>query len=179
MSTCLCIHPIDIQTRLLMKSHQVQPTGLQSRETMSRRPWPRDCSLRKILVHPQKKSEKSEIKSRKSKDFLQELKTVYLIWEWTTPRIQCLNTFLFLKSSYTKKNFEKSEKNPKKSEKSEKIQGFFWEFKIRTLYLGVNNPSSLDIYPFLDASGWNLSRCSKTFGRPGTCGRSMDCCHFD
>ena len=35
----------------------------------------RDCSLKKILVHPQKKSEKS----KKSKDFFEDLKSVYLI----------------------------------------------------------------------------------------------------
>ena len=63
--------------------------------------------------------------------FFKDLKSVYIIWEWTTPRFQRLNPFLFIKSSYTQKNPEKIQKNPKnskklknpkKSEKSEKIQ---------------------------------------------------------
>ena len=33
-------------------------------------------------------------------------------------------------------------KNPKNPKKIRKIQGFFWGFKIRTPYLGVNNPSN-------------------------------------
>ena len=50
-------------------------------------------------------------------------------------------------------------KNPKNPKKIRKIQGFFWGFKIRTPYLGVNNPSVLllgcFIY-FIDDSVFDL-----------------------
>ena len=68
----------------------------------------RGCSLKKILVHPPKKSKKIQW-------FFDDLKSVYLIWEWTTPRFQCLNPLLFIKSAYTQKNPEKNLKNLKKS----------------------------------------------------------------
>ena len=60
---------------------------------------------------------------KKSKDFFEDEKSVNIIWEWTTPRIQCLHPFSFIESS--KKKFEKSEKIRKickKIEKSEKIR---------------------------------------------------------
>ena len=83
----------------------------------------RGCSLKKIPRTPPKKSKK---KSQKSKDFFEDLKSIQLIWEWTTPRIQCKNPFLFIKSSYTKRIFlkiRKSEKSPQKINKpKEKIK---------------------------------------------------------
>ena len=78
---------------------------------------PRGSSLKKILVHPPKNPKK---KSKKSKDFFEDLKFVYLISERTTPRIQCLTHFLFIKSSYTKK---KPEKIGKKSNKPKDCSG--------------------------------------------------------
>ena len=39
------------------------------------------------------KKRKNPKKSEKYKDFLGDLKSAYLIWDWTTPRIQCLNPF--------------------------------------------------------------------------------------
>ena len=68
---------------------------------------PRGCSLKKILVHSQKKSEKSE----KSKDFFEDLKFVL---------IQCLNPFSFIKSSYTKNKIRKIQKIQEKSKKDQK-----------------------------------------------------------
>ena len=52
------------------------------------------------------------------------------MWERTTPRIQCLNPFLFINSSYTEKKFEKFEKFKKSEKKSKKFdskKGFFFE----------------------------------------------------
>ena len=70
-------------------------------------------------------------------------KSVHLIWQCKTPPIQCINPFLFIKSSYAKKNVEKS-KNPKKSKKNPKNPKKSKKSKkIRTPYLGVNNPSIL------------------------------------
>ena len=108
-------------------------------------------SIHKILVHPNKFRKKSEKnpknlkKSKKSKDFFEDLKSVNIIWECIISRFQCLNTLLLIKSSYTQKNPEKIRKNPKKSEKSEKNPRFFLGFKIRILYLGVNNPSTISV----------------------------------
>ena len=57
---------------------------------------------------PPKKSRKIRInlkypknlkKSKKPRDFFEDSNSVHLIWEWTTPRIQWLNPFLFIKSS--------------------------------------------------------------------------------
>ena len=42
---------------------------------------PRGCSLKKILVHPPKKSEKSEKKNKKFQGFFEDLKSVHIIWE--------------------------------------------------------------------------------------------------
>ena len=75
----------------------------------------RGYSLKKIFVHSPPPPKKK--KSKKSKDFFEDLKSVHLIWEWTTPRIHCLNPFLFIKSSYTKKKFEKSWKSKKSPQK--------------------------------------------------------------
>ena len=66
---------------------------------------PRGSSLKKIL--------RTKKDSKNSLNFLEDLKSVYIIWEWTTPRIQCLNPFLFIKSSYTQRNSKKSEKSEK------------------------------------------------------------------
>ena len=85
--------------------------------------------------NPRTPPKKIRNKSKKSKDFFEDLKSVHHIWEWTTPRIQCLNPFLIVKSSYTKKKISKNPKN------LQKIQGFFLGFKIRIPYLGVNNLS--------------------------------------
>ena len=73
----------------------------------------RGCSLKK-------KSQKNpKFFFFKSKDFFEDLKSVHLTWKWTTHRIQCLNIFLFIKSSFTqnksRKKSKKSEKNPKYS----------------------------------------------------------------
>ena len=84
---------------------------------------------------PRKKIRKIRKKSKRYKNFFEDLKSVQLIWECTTPRFQCLNPFLFIKSSYTQEN---PEKNPKKSKKIQKNPK---NLKIRTTYLGVNNPS--------------------------------------
>ena len=65
------------------------------------------------VFHSKKSSYTPKEKSKKILGFFEDLKSVFLIWEWTTPRIQRLNPILFTKSSYTKKNFEKSEKSPK------------------------------------------------------------------
>ena len=43
----------------------------------------------KFLVH-EKKFRKIQKIPKKSKDFFNDLKSVHLIWERTTPRIQCL-----------------------------------------------------------------------------------------
>ena len=109
---------------------------------------------KKILVHPKKIW-------KKSKNFFEDLKSAHIVWEWTTPRFQCSNPFLFIKSSYTQKNekIQKIRKNLKNSKKTQKIRkirknlrnpkkfskskDFFWGFKIRTPYLGVNNPSTI------------------------------------
>ena len=56
---------------------------------------------------------------KKSKDFFEDEKSVNIIWEWTTPRIQCLHPFSFIESS--KKKFEKSEKFAKKSKNPKKF----------------------------------------------------------
>ena len=66
-----------------------------------------------------KKIWKIRKKSQKSKDFFEDLK-----------------------SGKNPKKSQISEKFRKKFEKSEKIQVFFWGFKIGTPYLGVNNPSA-------------------------------------
>ena len=81
---------------------------------------------KKSSYTPQKNRKKNP---KKSEDFFEDIKSVYLIWEWTTPRIQCLNPFLIIKYSYGKKNPKKS---GKESEKSKKIQGFF--FRIWSSY---------------------------------------------
>ena len=96
---------------------------------------------KKILVHSQKKSGKSE----KSKDFFEDLKSVNLIWGWTTPRIKCLNPFSFIKSWYTKKNFEKSEKSEKSKKNQKQNLRNFWGFKIRIPYFGVNKSSRFSV----------------------------------
>ena len=79
-------------------------------------------------IYITKKSEKIRKnlkKSNKCKDFFRWFKIRTLYLEWKNPRFQCLNPFLFIKSSYTQKK-SKNPKNSKKSEKSEKqpIQGF-------------------------------------------------------
>ena len=71
---------------------------------------------------------------KKSKDFFEDLKSVYFIWGCKTARIRCWNPFLFIKSTYTKKKFRKIQKRNPRILK-------FWGFKIRTPYLGVNSPS--------------------------------------
>ena len=80
--------------------------------------------LKKIFVHPQKKIRKIRKKSEKTQGFfVEDLTSVHLIWEWTTPRFKCLNPFLFITSTYTqKKNRKKSKKNPEKS------KDYFWGF---------------------------------------------------
>ena len=59
-------------------------------------------------------------KSKKSKDFFEDSKSVYLILKWTTPRIQCLN-LLFIKSSCIQRNPKKTEKIQKIGKKFENI----------------------------------------------------------
>ena len=86
---------------------------------------------------PPKNPQNPKQNPKKFKDFFEDLKSVHLIWERTTPRIQCLKPFLFIKSSYTKKDFEKSEK-------SKKIQGFFLGFKIRTPF-GSEQPHDFSV----------------------------------
>ena len=85
--------------------------------------------LQRGVVHSKKSSYTPQKKIRKKS-------MVYFIWECKTPPIQCINPFLFIKSSYAKKNVEKSKnpkkskknpKNPKKSKKSSKSVHLIWE----------------------------------------------------
>ena len=46
--------------------------------------------------NPRTSPQKIRKKFKKFMDFFEDLKSVHLIWEWTTPRIQCLNPFLFI-----------------------------------------------------------------------------------
>ena len=110
----------------------------------------------KIPVHQKKISKNPyNLHIKKSKGFFWGSKIPYLIWEWTTPRFQCLNPFLFIKSSYTQ---IKSGKKPNKIRKNLKHPRFFWEFKIRTTYsygsepLGTN--VSVTFIPFNDKFRW-------------------------
>ena len=81
------------------------------------------CFIRGVVhsSYTPKKIRKIRNKLKKSKDFCEDLKSAHLIWEWTTLRIQCLNPFLFIKSSKTTKKFRQIRKNPKK------FEGFFFE----------------------------------------------------
>ena len=45
--------------------------------------------IHKILVHPKKSGNKSGKKPKKSEDYFEDLKSVYHIWECTTPRDHC------------------------------------------------------------------------------------------
>ena len=92
--------------------------------------------IHKIVVHEKirknRKNPKNLKKSNKFKDFFEDLKSVQLIWELTTPRFQYLNYFLFIKSSYTKK-----------SEKIEKIRKI-WKNPINSrIFLRIWNPYNL------------------------------------
>ena len=78
----------------------------------------RGCSLKKILVHPQENSEKFEKKSKKSKDFFEDLKSVHFILEWTTPRV--FKSFFIYKILVHQTKF-------RKIRKIQTIKGFFFE----------------------------------------------------
>ena len=112
-----------------------------------------------------KKNSKYRKKSKKSQDFFEDFKSVHLIWEWTTPRIQYLNPFS-LNPPKPKKNFEKSEKsekirkiwknpknpkypkkiwkNPKNRKKSEKSKKTEKNWKNPKIF--ENNPINLRIF---------------------------------
>ena len=90
--------------------------GLRSIESPDRP----ECEGLFTQKNPRTPPKKIRKKSKKSKDFFEDLKSVYLIWEWTTTRFQCLNPFLFINSSYTQKNPKKSEKNRKNPKKIKK-----------------------------------------------------------
>ena len=66
----------------------------------------------RFLVHQKKfeKSEKIRKIRKKSKNFFWGFQIFTPYWKWTTPRFQCLNPILFIKSSYTQKNPEKIQK---------------------------------------------------------------------
>ena len=75
---------------------------------------------------------------KKSKDFFEDEKSVNIIWEWTTPRIQCLHPFSFIESSKkNSKNPKKSEKFAKKSKNPKKFEKFA---KIRKIRKNPENP---------------------------------------
>ena len=101
-----------------VQSHQVRHQSGQHQVSFQ---VPRWCGLKcwnsmiyreglftqKILVHPPKKFPKF---FKNLRIFLENLKSVHLIWEWTTPRYQRLNSVLFIKSSFTKRKRKNSEK---------------------------------------------------------------------
>ena len=87
-------------------------------------------------IVPSKNSKNPRKTPKNSKDFFEDLKSVHLIWEQTTPRLQCLNRF-FIHNPRTPKN---SGKNPKKSKKSEKIRNFLKNSKkIQKIRKNLNN----------------------------------------
>ena len=94
---------------------------------------------------------------KKIQGFFEDLKSVHLIWEWTTPRIQWLNPFLFIKSSYTQKN---QEKNSKKSEKFNESKDFFWGFKIRNCIWEFEQPLDLFLTLNLNSIRWLFQETS-------------------
>ena len=74
----------------------------------------------KILVHKKRVSKNQKITKKSKNFFFEDLKSVQLIWEWTTPRFQYLNPFLIYKNLvHPKKSGNKSEKNPKNRKKTE------------------------------------------------------------
>ena len=82
---------------------------------------------KKLSYTPKQNPKNSKKNPKKIQGFFfEDFKFVHLIWEFTTPRIQCLNPFLFIKFSYTQKN---SKKSGKKSEK-----------KIRKIWKNPINP---------------------------------------
>ena len=86
--------------------------------------WSRSWICRGVVYstkssYTSQKNSKNPRKIKTFQGFFQGFK-IHLIWEWTTPWFQCLNPFLFIKSSYTQRIRKKIRKNPKKSEKSKK-----------------------------------------------------------
>ena len=73
-------------------------------------------SLKKILVHPKNIPKKS----KNSKDFFEDLKSVYLIWEWTSNSV-FKSFFYLLNPRSPKKNHEKNQKKSEKNLKNLKI----------------------------------------------------------
>ena len=65
------------------QTNDVHDTGLITAPPVR----PRDCSLKKIPDLPPNKIRKILKKSKNSKEFFEDLKSVHLIWEWKTPRI--------------------------------------------------------------------------------------------
>ena len=59
----------------------------------------RDLKIERIFSEGLYTHKNPRTPPKKSKDFFEDLKSVYFIREWTTPLIQCLNRLIFIKSS--------------------------------------------------------------------------------